>query len=55
MPISMGSASELEYYLLLARDLGYPDTKNHQRLSRRTEEVKHMLSTFITKVRDSNC
>jgi four helix bundle protein len=54
MLISMGSASELEYHLLLASDLGYLDSRQYRDLSRRTEEVKRMLSTFITKLRDSN-
>jgi four helix bundle protein len=49
--ISMGSASELEYHLLLARDLGYIHSEQHQDLSHRTQEVKRMLSTFITRLR----
>ena len=49
--ISMGSASELEYHLLLARDLGYLHSEQHQALSQRTQEVKRVLSTFITKLR----
>jgi four helix bundle protein len=55
MLIAMGSASELEYFLLLARDLGYLNTQVHQELSHRTEEVNRMLSTSITKLRDSKC
>jgi four helix bundle protein len=51
MLISMGSASELEYHLLLARDLRCLDTRDYRELSQRTEEVKRMLSTFITKLR----
>jgi four helix bundle protein len=51
MLISMGSASELDYHLLLARDLGYLDAGKHRRLSRQTREVKRMLSTFITRLR----
>jgi hypothetical protein len=54
MLIAMGSASELEYHLLLAHDLGYLDTRNYQRLSQEAEEVKRMLSTLITKVRPTN-
>ena len=54
MLIAMGSASELEYHLLLARDLGYLDTRNYQKLSEQTGEVKRMLSTLITKVRPTN-
>ncbi len=51
MLISMGSASELEYHLLLARDLGYLDPQRYRDLSQRTQEIKRMLSTFITKLR----
>jgi len=53
MLISMGSASELEYHLLLARDLGYLDSQRYRNLSQRTQETKRMLSTFITKLRQS--
>ena len=51
MLISMGSASELEYHLLLARDLGYLNSTQYRDLSQRTQEIKRMLSTFITKRR----
>jgi len=51
MLISMGSASELEYHLLLARDLGYLNSTQYRDLSQRTQEIKRMLSTFITKLR----
>jgi len=51
MPIAMGSASELEYHLLLARDLDYLDDREYQELWRGTQEVKRMLSTLITKLR----
>jgi four helix bundle protein len=51
MLISMGSASELEYHLLLAHDLGYLDPQQHQTLSQTTQEIKRMLSTFVTKLR----
>jgi len=49
--ISMGSASELEYHLLLAHDLGYLNPQQHQTLSHKTEETKRMLSTLVTKLR----
>ena len=32
MLIAMGSASQLEYHMLLARDLGYLGTQDHQEL-----------------------
>jgi four helix bundle protein len=52
--IAMGSASELEYHLLLARDLGYLGAQDYRELSQRTGEVKRMLSALITKVRSVN-
>ncbi len=51
MLIAMGSASELEYHLLLARDLGYLDNPKYQDLWQGTQEVKRMLSTLIIKLR----
>jgi four helix bundle protein len=54
MLIAMGSASELEYHLLLARGLGYLSTKDYRDLSQRTGEVKRMLSTLITRVRPAD-
>ena len=49
--ISMGSASGLEYQLLLAHDLGYLNPGQHRALILQTQEVKKMLSTFITTLR----
>ena len=51
MLISMGSTSELEYHLLLARDLGYLSAQHYQELLQEVSEIKRMLSTFITKLR----
>ena len=51
MLIAMGSASELEYHLLLARDLAYLDARDYKQLLRQTREVKRMLSTLIIKLR----
>ena len=42
--IALGSASELEYHLLLARDLGLIPVHLHDRLSAAVVEVKRMLS-----------
>jgi four helix bundle protein len=50
LQIAMGSASELEYHLLLSRDLKFLDTELHASLNSRVEEVKHMLSSLIRKV-----
>ncbi len=49
--IAMGSASELEYHLLLARDLKYLKTDEHKKLEDGLIEVKRMLATFIRKLR----
>ena len=53
MEISMGSASELEYHFLLARDLGLLSEELFQQLDRDVCEVKRMLASFITKLRKS--
>jgi four helix bundle protein len=45
--IAMGSSSELEYLLLLARDLGYLPAENYQILQSKLIEVRKMLNAFI--------
>lgn len=52
--ISAGSASELQYHILLARDLDLIDHPRHAVLSRRVVEVKRMLSAFITRLRSTD-
>jgi four helix bundle protein len=47
LQIALGSASELEYQLLLSRDLGYLTSDIYQQLSERVVETKKMLSGFI--------
>lgn len=48
--IALGSAAELEYGLLLARDLGYLPIEEHESLTARTIVVKRMLNAFISRV-----
>lgn len=48
--IAMGSASELEYLLVLARDLGYLNNADYERLMHQVVEVKRMLTSFIQKL-----
>jgi hypothetical protein len=36
--------------MLLARDLSYLSSQDYQELSQGTQEVKRMLSTFITRL-----
>jgi four helix bundle protein len=49
--IAAGSAGELEYHILLARDLGLLNAVDYQRLSEETIEVKKMLSSLLHKLR----
>jgi four helix bundle protein len=47
----MGSASELEYHLLLAHDLGFLNDSDCKQLENQTIELKRMLSRFIVQLR----
>ena len=49
--IAMGSASELEYHLLLARDLKLIKLKDHTELSEGATELKRMLTALFQKLR----
>ncbi len=51
--IAMGSASELEYLLLLARDLGYLQVNIYQPLESDLVETRKMLNGFIQKLKAS--
>ena len=48
--IAMGSASELEYHILLARDLRYLNSLDYERIIGEVSEVKRMLTSFIQKL-----
>jgi four helix bundle protein len=47
---SAGSASELEYFLLLARDLRLLTDKQHASLEASVHEIKRMLAGLIQRV-----
>lgn len=49
--IAMGSASELEYLLLLAKDLNFIEKNEYQKLTNDTEEIKKMISSLIQKLK----
>jgi four helix bundle protein len=51
--VALGSASELEYYLLLARDLGLLAASDYGRISALAAEIKRMLSGLATRL--SSC
>jgi four helix bundle protein len=47
LKIAAGSATELEYQLLLAKDLGYISADAQYRLDAQLNEVKRMLNSLI--------
>jgi four helix bundle protein len=51
LQMAAGSASELEYHLLLARDLKLLQTPDFDRLSGRAVAVKRMLASLMQRLR----
>jgi four helix bundle protein len=51
LQIARGSASEADYLLELARDLGYLEANEHKRLASALDDVKPMLATLLVRVR----
>ena len=49
--IGFASTSELEYWLILARDLNHLDESTFMALTSQTIEVKKMLGAFLTTLR----
>jgi four helix bundle protein len=47
----MGSASGLEYLLLLAHDLGYLQENDYQSLQNDLVETRKMLNAFIQRLK----
>ena len=50
MCIAAGSASEVEYQLLLACDLNYIQDETHKELNQQVNEIKRMLNSFIQQL-----
>ena len=48
--IARGSASELEYQLLLSRDLKLIQQDDYEQLEPRITEIKRMLTVFVQKL-----
>ena len=46
--IAMGSASELDYHLLLARDFGFLQAEDHRSLSQELTRIRKMLASLLT-------
>ena len=51
LQIALGSAAEVDYFLLLARDLGYMKAEEHERLAADVDAVMRMLTSFIQKLK----
>jgi hypothetical protein len=50
--IALGSANESEYFLLLAKDLNYFENETFEILNKNINEIKAMLISLISKVRN---
>ena len=53
LQIAMGSASELEYLVLLSKDLELIEEPDYESSTKDVVEVKQMLTSFIKKLRPS--
>jgi four helix bundle protein len=51
LQISMGSASELEYHLLLSKDLGFIQNNTFEKCNNDASEIKQMLTSLIKKLK----
>lgn len=54
LQIAMGSASELEYQLLLAHELNFLNKPQYQKLNNDLVEVRRMLNSFLHKLRSNS-
>lgn len=50
LQIASGSASELEYHLLLSHDLGYLATADYEQLASSLTELRKMLTGLVQRV-----
>jgi four helix bundle protein len=50
LQMAAGSANELEYHLILSRDLGFLTAHDHDELNDRVVEVRKMLLSLISRV-----
>jgi four helix bundle protein len=48
--VAMGSARELDYHLLLARDLQYINPARYQELNEHLDQIQRMLNAFIRRI-----
>jgi four helix bundle protein len=52
--LAMGSSSELEYQLILARDLNYIEEEAYQAVLSELVEFRRMLNAFIQKIKNDH-
>jgi four helix bundle protein len=48
----MGSASELDYHILLSKDLGFMNSNDFTQTSAGLTEVRKMLTSFLMSVEE---
>ena len=53
LQIARGSASEVEYHLLLGRDLKFLSGAQHKELEGKLVEIQRMLTSLVTAVQES--
>jgi four helix bundle protein len=51
LTIAMGSGNEIEYFLLLARDLDYFNVRDYESLLGDLREVKRMMAGLLSRLR----
>ena len=52
--IAAGSASEVEYEILLAKDLGYITIEQYDSLSKEVKEIRSMIHKYMSQLREKN-
>lgn len=52
LQIAFGSANEVEYLLILSKDLLFLDQQVHQELDSNIQEIKKMLASFINRLKN---
>jgi len=52
--MSLGSSNEVEYFLLLSKDLGYLDPHEYEILNNQLIEVRKMLLSFTKRIVDTS-
>jgi len=49
--IAIGSASDVDYYVLLARDLGYLPAASYEAADQQLQEIKRMLNGLLARLK----